>query len=106
MKTFFDPSGKTPTQMQMLFAPNNYHLLQHTNKLSASDKDLELEDLVYLGWPLFKWINRFFIIYSFDWLSSLGLSMVAHDIGESTGLPHHTQVLLVFCQDACAETED
>ena len=29
-----------------------------------------------------------------------------HDIGESTGLPHHTQVLLVFCQDACAETED
>ena len=75
MKTFFDPSGKTPTQMQMLFAPNNYHLLQHTNKLSASDKDLELEDLVYLGWPLFKWINRFFIIYIFDWLSSLGLSM-------------------------------
>ncbi len=59
----------------MLFAPNNYHLLQHTNKLSASDKDLELEDLVYLGWPLFKWINRFFIIYIFDWLSSLGLSM-------------------------------
>ena len=40
-----------------------------------SDKDLELEDLVYLGWPLFKWINRFFIIYLFDWLSSLGLSM-------------------------------
>ncbi len=61
--------------MQMLFAPNNYHLLQHTNTLSTSDKDLELEELVYLGWPLFKWINRFFIIYIFDWLSSLGLSM-------------------------------
>lgn len=75
MKTFFDPSGKEATQMQMLFAPNNYHLLQQTNDLSASDKDLELEDLVYLGWPLFKWINRFFIIYIFDWLSSLGLSM-------------------------------
>ena len=74
-KTFFDPSGKEPTRMQMLFAPNNYHLLQQTNELSASDKDLELEDLVYLGWPLFKWINRFFIIYLFDWLSSLGLSM-------------------------------
>lgn len=75
MKTFFDPTGKEPTRMQMLFAPNNYHLLQNTNDLSASDKDLELEDLVYLGWPLFKWINRFFIIYLFDWLSSLGLSM-------------------------------
>ncbi|MCD8317786.1 MAG: membrane protein insertase YidC [Paraprevotella sp.] len=75
MKTFFDPSGKEPTKMQMLFAPNNYHLLQRTNKLSSSNKDLELEDLVYLGWPLFKWINRFVIIYIFDWLSSLGLSM-------------------------------
>ena len=75
MKTFFDPKGKEATSLQLLFAPNNYHLLQNINDLSASDKDLELEDLVYLGWPLFKWINRFFIIYIFDWLSSLGLSM-------------------------------
>lgn len=75
MNTFFDPTGKEATKMQLLFSPNNYHLLQQTNKLSASDKDLDLEDLVYLGWPLFKWINRFFIIYIFDWLSSLGLSM-------------------------------
>lgn len=75
MNTFFDPSGKEPTRMQMLFSPNNYHLLQKTNKLSASEKDLDLEDLVYLGWPLFKWINRFFIIYIFDWLTSLGLPM-------------------------------
>ncbi len=75
MRTFFDPTGKEPTQMQLLFSPNNYHLLQDTNEISASDKDLELEDLVDLGWPLFKWINRFFIIYLFDWLSSLGLSM-------------------------------
>lgn len=75
LKTFFDPTGAQPTSMQMLFAPNSYHLLQHTNHLSASDKKLDLEDLVYLGWPLFKWINRFFIIYIFDWLTSLGLPM-------------------------------
>ncbi len=76
MKTFFDPNGKTPTQMQMLFAPNNYHLLQHTNKLSASDKDLELEDLVYLGWPLFRSGSTVSSSSTFsDWLSSLGLSM-------------------------------
>lgn len=75
MKTFFDPKGQEPTKLQLLFAPNNYHLLQKINKQSASDKDLELEELVYLGWPLFKWINRFFIIYIFDWLSSMGLSM-------------------------------
>lgn len=75
MQTFFDPSGKTPTQMQLYFGPNNYHLLQQTNELSLSDKELDLEDLVYLGWPLFKWINRWFILYLFDWLSSWGLSM-------------------------------
>lgn len=75
METYFDPSGQTPTKLQLLFAPNNYHLLSDMNDLSASDKDLELQDLVYLGWPLFKWINRFFIIYLFDWLSGLGLSM-------------------------------
>ena len=75
MQTYFDPTGATPTQMQLYFGPNNYHLLQETNDLSLSDKDLELEDLVYLGWPLFKWINRWFIIYLFDWLSGFGMSM-------------------------------
>lgn len=75
VQTFFDPSGHRPTRMQLYFGPNNYHLLQQTNKLGLSDKDLELEDLVYLGWPLFKWINRWFILYLFDWLSSWGLSM-------------------------------
>ena len=75
MQTYFDPTGVTPTQMQLYFGPNNYHLLQETNDLSLSDKDLELEELVYLGWPLFKWINRWFIIYLFDWLSGFGMSM-------------------------------
>lgn len=46
MQTFFDPNGNTPTQMQLYFGPNNYHLLQQTNELSLSDKELDLEDLV------------------------------------------------------------
>ena len=46
---------------------NNYSLQE--------GKDLELDELVYLGWPLFKYINRFFTIYVFDWLTSLGFSM-------------------------------
>ncbi len=75
VKTFFDPTGAQPTLIQFYLGPNNYHILQETNSLSLSDKDLELEDLVYLGWPLFKWINRWFIIYIFDWLSSWGLPM-------------------------------
>ena len=31
--------------------------------------------LVYLGWPLIRWINQFITINVFDWLSGWGLSM-------------------------------
>ncbi len=75
MQAMFDPSGKQPTVLQMYLGPNDFHVLKATNKLSASDKDLNLHELVYFGWPLFRWINRYFIIYLFDWLSALGLSM-------------------------------
>ncbi|MDO4180548.1 MAG: membrane protein insertase YidC [Bacteroidales bacterium] len=75
MNAFFDPTGKQPTQMQFYFGPNHFKTLLASNDLSLSDKDLELEDLVYLGWPIIRWINRWFTINLFDWLSSLGLSM-------------------------------
>ena len=75
MKTKFDPSGKQPTTMQMYLGPNQFQLLQKMNKYSLNDKDLKMEHLVYLGWPLFRWINRFFTIYLFQWLSQLGFSM-------------------------------
>ena len=39
------------------------------------EEDPELEDLVYLGWPLVREINRWFTINLFDWLSGWGLSM-------------------------------
>lgn len=75
MQTLFDPSGKQPTQMQFYLGPNDFHTLKSTNKLSLSDKDLELQNLVYFGWPIVKWINRFFILYLFDWLTGFGLNM-------------------------------
>jgi YidC/Oxa1 family membrane protein insertase len=31
--------------------------------------------MVYLGWPIVRWINRWFTINLFDWLSGWGLSM-------------------------------
>ena len=34
-----------------------------------------MERLVYLGWPLIRYINRFFTLYVFDWLTKLGLNM-------------------------------
>ncbi len=74
-ETFFDPTGKQATHLQMYIGPNKYHTLQHHNDLSSGKEDLELEDLVNLGWPILKWINRWFILNLFDWLTSFGLPM-------------------------------
>ena len=76
LQTAFDPTGAQPTQLQMYLGPNDFHTLKAHNDLSlVQDKDLELEDLVYLGWPIVRWINRWFIIYLFDWLKGFGLHM-------------------------------
>ena len=32
---------------------------------------MEFQKLVYLGWPIIRWINRFFTLYVFDWLSNV-----------------------------------
>ncbi len=75
MTTYFDPTGKQATSMQFYFGPNHYKTLQRMDHFAAGDKDLDMQELVYLGWPLFRWINRFFTIYIFDWLSGWGLPM-------------------------------
>ena len=75
MKTFFDPTGKKPTELEFYFGPNDFNLLKKVEKQSTFNKDLELQRLVYLGWPLFRIINRWFTIYVFDWLTDLNINM-------------------------------
>ncbi len=75
MKTFFDPSGKTPTELEFYYGPNDFRLLNNIEKESSFNKDLELQRLVYLGWPLFRIINRWFTLYVFDGLTSLNINM-------------------------------
>lgn len=75
MKTAFDPTGAKPTEMEMYFGPNDFRLLQKVENESSFGKDLELQRLVYLGWPLFRIINRWFTLYVFDWLTNFGLNM-------------------------------
>ena len=76
MTTFFDPTGKQATQLQLYLGPNHFKTLLATNDLVINqDEDPELEDLVYLGWPLVREINRWFTINLFDWLSGWGLNM-------------------------------
>ena len=71
LKTAFDPTGKQPTEFEFYFGPNDFQILQKASKSSSFGKDLELKKLVYLGWPIVRWINRFFTIYVFDWLSKI-----------------------------------
>ena len=75
MKTAFDPTGKQPTELEFYFGPNDFNLLKKVEKQSTFNKDLELQRLVYLGWPLFRIINRWFTIYVFDWLTDLNINM-------------------------------
>ena len=72
----FDPTGKNATALQFYYGPNKFSTLRESSNLAIdADKDLELEEIIYFGWPLVRWINRYFIMYLFDGLSSLGLNM-------------------------------
>lgn len=71
MKTAFDPTGKKASEFEFYFGPNDFQILKNTEKESTFDKDLEFQKLVYLGWPVIRWINRFFTLYVFDWLSKI-----------------------------------
>ncbi len=75
MKTFFDPSGKQPSEFDFYYGPNDFRLLQKVEKESNFGKNLEMQRLVYLGWPLFRIINRWFTLYVFDWLTGLNINM-------------------------------
>ena len=73
MSTVFDPTGEKTTQLFFYFGPNHYKTLTALDK--GRTEKWELNRLVYLGWPLIRWINKWFTINIFDWLSSWGLSM-------------------------------
>ncbi|MBR5455387.1 MAG: membrane protein insertase YidC [Bacteroidaceae bacterium] len=76
MNAPFDPTGRDATGIQFYFGPNRFGTLQECSgmSLNAGD-DLELEEIIYFGWPIVRWINRYFIMYLFDGLSGLGLNM-------------------------------
>ena len=75
LTTAFDPTGQKPSEFEMYIGPNDFRLLQSVEEQSTFGKELDLEQLVYLGWPLFRYINRWFTLYVFDWLTKWGLPM-------------------------------
>ena len=76
LTTEFDPHGDEPTCLRMYLGPNKFSTLRANEKfIDTTDNDLDLQSIVYLGWPLIKYINRFFMLYFFDFLTSWGINM-------------------------------
>ncbi len=75
LKTAFDPTGQKPSEFEMYIGPNDFRLIQDVEQQSTFGKDLDLEQLVNLGWWLLRWINRWFTLYVFDWLTGFGFNM-------------------------------
>ena len=75
LKTAFDPTGQKPSEFEMYIGPNDFRLIQAVEEQSQFGKDLDLEQLVDLGWWLLRWINRWFTLYVFDWLTGFGFNM-------------------------------
>ena len=75
LKTAFDPTGAKASEFEMYIGPNDFRLIKDVEEQSRFGKDLDLEQLVYLGWPLFRIINRWFTLYVFDWLTGFGMNM-------------------------------
>ena len=71
----FDATSSAGTHLQMYLGPNDFHILKAHSEMTAYGSDADLDELVYLGWSFFRFINRWSILYIFDWLKALGLSM-------------------------------
>jgi len=71
----FDPSGKNPTNLKMYLGPNKFSTLKENEAMLNSSSDLDLQSIVYLGWPIVRWINRFIFLYLFDFMTGWGWNM-------------------------------
>ena len=66
----FDIKGEKATELTYFFGPNKFSLLSSYDDELADGETWGLEEIVPLGWSLFRWINKFFIIPIFDFLSN------------------------------------
>ncbi|MDO4496693.1 MAG: membrane protein insertase YidC, partial [Bacteroidales bacterium] len=61
------------------FGPNDYPMLndlseQVAERVGLGDEDIELEQTIYLGWPIVRWVNRFIVLPFFHWLDGFNLN--------------------------------
>lgn len=56
--------------------PMSFSLLRdYDSHIKDASQQLDLDKMVPLGWTLFRWVNQYFVIPTFDLLRSTGLSM-------------------------------
>lgn len=65
----YSATDNNPLSFDFFFGPNSYPLLSSYDDKIAEDQDLELTELVPLGWSLFRWINTLIVIPVFTFLS-------------------------------------
>lgn len=77
MTAKFDPTGGEPTSFTLYIGPNHFKTLRAVSKQISADcgKKLKLDKLIYMGWPIVRLVNRYIIVYLFDFLNGWGLNM-------------------------------
>ena len=64
------PNNCETDSMAFYFGPNKYSILSDLTVGNATADELELEQLINLGWGIFGWVNRWAIIPLFNFLGS------------------------------------
>ncbi len=71
----YSSMAENPVSIDIFYGPNLYPLLKRLDKRIAvqegdeAGEDLQLQNLIPLGWPIFRWINTLVIIPVFTFLS-------------------------------------
>ncbi|MCL2597617.1 MAG: membrane protein insertase YidC [Paludibacter sp.] len=68
----FDPTGAKTTNFHLFLGPNQYKILSKYDKGLPKEQQLYMNRLIPLGWGIFlmQWVNRFFVIPLFNFLST------------------------------------
>lgn len=68
----YDWSAKNPVSFDLFLGPNLYPLLSGLDDRIDRGEDLDMTQLIPLGWSIFRWINTLIIIPVFNFLGSFG----------------------------------
>ncbi len=73
-----DLKGEKIIPMTYFIGPNNYSLLRAMNKeiaqrVGKDNESLQIQNTIYLGWPIVRHINRWIVIPIFHFLDNFGI---------------------------------